>query len=80
MGPYSDKLNYQERWEVIHYIRSLQAGTKKLEYTATSNTFNKEAIPMSAVQVTTGKPATSVTDTSAMHGNSHAPGMNMNKH
>jgi len=25
MGAYSDKLNYEERWNVIHYIRSLQA-------------------------------------------------------
>ncbi len=24
MGGYADKLSYQERWEVIHYIRSLQ--------------------------------------------------------
>lgn len=25
MGSYADKLSYQERWEVIHYIRSIQA-------------------------------------------------------
>lgn len=25
MGPYIDKLNTEERWQVIHYIRSLQA-------------------------------------------------------
>jgi len=25
MGPHSDKLSYEERWNVIHYIRSLQA-------------------------------------------------------
>ncbi len=25
MGGYADKLSYEERWEVIHYIRSLQA-------------------------------------------------------
>ncbi|MBP8725866.1 MAG: cytochrome c [Saprospiraceae bacterium] len=25
MGPHSDKLSFEERWNVIHYIRSLQA-------------------------------------------------------
>ena len=25
MGGYADKLSYEERWQVIHYIRSLQA-------------------------------------------------------
>ncbi len=45
MGPYADKLTYQERWEVIHYIRSLQAQDRKAEYSASVNTFNKEATP-----------------------------------
>jgi mono/diheme cytochrome c family protein len=40
MGGYSDKLSYEERWQVIHYIRSLQAVEKKLQYTATANTLN----------------------------------------
>ena len=57
-----------------------QVSVISLAHPGTLPKINKEAIPMSAVQVTTGKPATSVTDTSAMHGNSHAPGMNMNKH
>ena len=29
MGGYSDKLSFEERWQVIHYIRSLQAKAKK---------------------------------------------------
>lgn len=45
MGSYSDKLSYKERWEVIHYIRSLEAKSKNLEYSSTLNTFNKEALP-----------------------------------
>ena len=45
MGSYADKLNYEERWEVIHYIRSMQAQSKKLVYSASSNTFNNEATP-----------------------------------
>lgn len=30
MGHYKDKLNYEERWQVIHYIRSLQFGDSYL--------------------------------------------------
>lgn len=40
MGSYADKLSYEERWQVIHYIRSLQAANKGLEYSETANTFN----------------------------------------
>lgn len=40
MGAYADKLGYEERWQVIHYIRSLQAKEKKLAYSATENTLN----------------------------------------
>ena len=32
MGSYSDKINYKERWLVIHYIRSLQAKSLKKDY------------------------------------------------
>ena len=40
MGGYADKLSYEERWQVIHYIRSLQAKDKKLQYSADANTLN----------------------------------------
>lgn len=40
MGSYRDKLNADERWEVIHYIRSLQAKELKLEYNQLVNTLN----------------------------------------
>ncbi len=40
MGGYSDKLSYEERWQVIHYIRSLQAKEKKVQYNAEVNTLN----------------------------------------
>lgn len=43
MGSYADKLSYVERWEVIHYIRSLQAKAKKASYSPEENTFNSEA-------------------------------------
>lgn len=42
MGGYADKMNYEERWQVIHWIRKLQAEEKKLEYNAESNTLNPE--------------------------------------
>jgi mono/diheme cytochrome c family protein len=32
MGGYGDKLNFEERWQVIHYIRSLQAQSKGATY------------------------------------------------
>ncbi len=40
MGDYKDKLSYEERWQVIHYIRSLQAKELKLEYNQLVNTLN----------------------------------------
>lgn len=40
MGAYKDKLSYEERWNVIHYIRSLQAKENKLEYNQMANTLN----------------------------------------
>lgn len=50
MGSYADKLSYKERWEVIHYIRSMQAQSKNLVYSPTANTFNSEATPWSVVE------------------------------
>lgn len=38
MGAYADKISYEERWQVIHYIRSLQAADKKLVYSESKNT------------------------------------------
>ncbi len=38
MGGYDDKLSFEERWQVLHYIRSLQAKAKNLEYSPAKNT------------------------------------------
>lgn len=46
MGGYADKLSYEERWQVIHYIRSLQAKAKKLEYSELANTFGAGGTPL----------------------------------
>ena len=40
MGSYKDKLSYEDRWQVIHYIRTLQAKEKGLTYNQMSNTLN----------------------------------------
>ena len=45
MGSYKDKISYEERWNVIHYIRSLQAKELKLEYSQTANTLNTVDMP-----------------------------------
>jgi mono/diheme cytochrome c family protein len=44
MNGYSNKLSYNERWEVIHYIRSLQATSKNLKYSETENTFSNSQV------------------------------------
>jgi mono/diheme cytochrome c family protein len=45
MGNYKDKLSYTERWQVIHYIRSLQAASKGLAYNEKENTFTTVDLP-----------------------------------
>jgi len=51
MGAYKDKLNYEERWQVIHYIRSLQASDRDLEYSAEANTLEPTyGTPMSEIE------------------------------
>jgi mono/diheme cytochrome c family protein len=45
MGAYKDKLSYEERWQVIHHIRALQAKEAKLEYNENENTLNASATP-----------------------------------
>jgi len=48
MGGYSDKISYEERWNVIHYIRSLQAKELKLTYSQIENTLNTVDKPAGA--------------------------------
>ena len=49
MGGYADKISYEERWQVIHYIRSLQAKEKELVYNETENTLNDIDVPGKAM-------------------------------
>jgi mono/diheme cytochrome c family protein len=50
MGGYSDKLDYKERWQVIQYIRSLQAKANKMEYSEKLNTLNSD-VPSASIPV-----------------------------
>ncbi len=50
MGSYADKLSFEERWQVIHYIRSLQAKELKLQYNENANTLNSVEIPFSMMK------------------------------
>jgi len=65
MGSYADKLSYRERWEVIHYIRSLQAKSKNLKYDHQVNTFNKEATPWADLESSLKKEMVAMTKDSA---------------
>lgn len=52
MGAYADKLSYEERWQVIHYIRSLQAKAKTLEYSQNANALNPAyGVPGASLEV-----------------------------
>ena len=46
MGSYADKLSFEDRWQVVHYIRSLQAKEKGMVYNEKENTLNDVDIPM----------------------------------
>lgn len=50
MGGYSDKVSYEERWNIIHYIRSLQAKETKTVYSEKANTLNDYAVPAATIQ------------------------------
>lgn len=56
MGGYADKLSYEERWQVIHYIRSLQAKDRKLTYDESANTLNAVGVPGASLAKKDEKP------------------------
>ena len=70
MGGYSDKMSYEERWNVIHYIRSVQAGLREAEYSESANTLNTAAIPGASVV----KTVAASMDAQNGHGGDHAEG------
>lgn len=70
MGAYADKISYEERWQVIHYIRSLQAKERKLVYSEAENTFNGD-IPGASIASTQMVHHTDVHGVDADHGDVH---------
>ena len=51
MGAYRDKMSFEERWQVIHYIRTLQAKEKSLAYNENENTLNSSfGTPMGDIE------------------------------
>jgi mono/diheme cytochrome c family protein len=46
MGGYTDKLSYEERWQVLHHIRSLQAKEKGKQYSEKMNSLNDGALTL----------------------------------
>jgi hypothetical protein len=72
MGAYADKLSYEERWQVIHYIRSLQAAANSAKYDEAANTLNPAfGTPMKLVaksKATAAAEPAPTTDTAAPTG------------
>ena len=71
MGSYADKLSYEERWQVVHYIRSLQAVKNGAKYDESANTLNPAfGTPMKLVakKVTAAAAPAPVTDSAAPAG------------
>jgi mono/diheme cytochrome c family protein len=52
MGGYADKMSFEERWQVIHYIRTLQAADVKATYDEMENSLNKVyGTPMAVIEL-----------------------------
>ena len=50
MGAYADKISYEERWNVIHWIRALQAKEQGKDYNENINTLNSTDTPFANVR------------------------------
>ena len=74
MGAYADKLSYEERWQVIHYIRSLQAKTKGLVYNEDENTYTSD-VPGGPILAKLKAQQAAQKDTT-----DHAPAMEVQEH
>lgn len=74
MGGYADKMSYEERWQVIHWIRSLQAKNSKLKYSADENTLNAQfGVPAAAMnQMAVVETPTEGEEVEEAHGEGHS--------
>ncbi len=52
MGGYADKISYEERWQVIHYIHALQAKERKLAYDENENTLTSNSVDVPGASLT----------------------------
>lgn len=82
MGSYADKMNSEERWQVVHYIRALQANNKKLAYDQLSNTLNTVDVPAGAdfVKQASSYIASAVVAEESMHDDNHMHGEEVEHH
>lgn len=76
MGAYTDKLSYEERWQVIHYIRALQAKERKVKYDAETNTLNSVDKPYALVASSVEKAMMDHSDVKGESGSHDAHGTN----
>lgn len=74
MGGYADKLSYNERWNVIHYIRSLQAKSQSLTYNQFENTFTSNANDVPAGEIAVVHVEEDHGGHDAGHGDDHSHG------
>ncbi|HPH19447.1 MAG TPA: cytochrome c [Haliscomenobacter sp.] len=74
MGGYAEKLSFEERWQVIHYIRSLQATAKGLAYSASANTLNPNfGVPATQVKKIASAPVSAPAPSNSGGGGGNKP-------
>lgn len=78
MGAYADKISYEERWNVIHWIRALQAKATDKEYNEMINTLNDIDVPYAQAKQITA----TMNNGTAMHsgGSHHVNGQHIGMH
>jgi len=78
MGAYADKISYEERWNVIHWIRALQAKATDKEYNEMINTLNDIDVPYAQAKQITA----TMNNGTAMHsgGSHHVNGQHIGLH
>lgn len=74
MGSYADKLSYEERWNVIHWVRALQAKDDKLEYSEAANTLNAIDVPGASLPAMTMDHSAEEMHSEADHGHDDGHG------
>jgi mono/diheme cytochrome c family protein len=71
MGAYADKLSYEERWQVIHWIRALQAKELGLAYNAEENTYTNNDYDVPGAGILAEIEAKEAAEDAEMHNEEH---------